>query len=76
MCHISTETIQIAMERMRSQRSSSQVYGGNRIVQVKHEDGFTMHIHCKSGKVISHKYTYKEMNEAFGRAIKPYAKTI
>ena len=73
---VSKETIQIAMERMRNREPGSHTYGGNRVVQVKHEDGFTMHIHCKSGKVISHEYTYKEMNKAFGRAMKPYVKTV
>jgi len=69
MCHISSETIHKAIDRMREQDNGLVSRYNGRVISVKHSDGFTLHIRCKSGNVISHRYTYHEINEAFGRAL-------
>lgn len=76
MCHISSETIERAMERMRERENGVRPHYSERVISVKHEDGFTIHVRCKSGNVISHRYTYHEINEAFGRAWVKNAKTV
>ena len=70
MCYISRETIERAYDRMRNGVKSS------RVTSVRHTDGFTLRLHCKSGNVISHRYTYEAVNEAFGKAWLKYAKEV
>lgn len=63
MCSVTSETIKKVYIRMREKRSG--IYRESRVETVHQKDGFILSYKTSFGKVISRKYTYKEINETW-----------
>lgn len=74
MCYISIETIEKVHARLQAKRNG--VQQSSRVETIHEKDGFILSYKTSFGKVISRKYTYKEINETWKKVNQRYGETV